>query len=90
MGLRVAGKVGSLRQVLPQQAVGVLVCSSLPGTVRIAEVDLHIRSYREALVFGHLQPAIPRQRPPQGCGEPADLPTQGRNDRSRVFASHLD
>jgi hypothetical protein len=41
-GLRVAGKVGSLRQVLSQQAVGVFVGSSLPGAVRITEVDFHI------------------------------------------------
>src|SRR5271156_4053208 len=54
LGLRVAGKVGSLRQVLPQQAVGVFVRSSLPGAVRIAEVDFHICGYREGFVFGHL------------------------------------
>src|ERR1700683_3356858 len=58
-GLRVAGKVGSLRQVLPQQAVGVLARSSLPGAVRITEVNSHIRGYREGFVFSHLQPAIP-------------------------------
>src|SRR5271169_5020899 len=54
LGLRVAGKVGSLRQVLPQQAIGVFVRSSLPGAVRIAEVNFHIRGYREGFVFGHL------------------------------------
>ena len=90
LGLRVAGKVGSLRQVLPQQAVGVFVRSSLPGAVRITEVNFHVRSDREAFVFRHLQPAIPGQRSPQGCGKPANLPAQGGDDRSRVFASHLD
>jgi hypothetical protein len=68
MGLRVAGKVGSLRQVLPQQAVGVFVGSSLPGAVRITEVNFHIRGYREGFVFGHLEPAIPGQRSPQDVG----------------------
>ena len=62
--LRVAGKVGSLRQVLSQQAVGVFVCSSLPGAVRIAEVNFHIRGYREGFVFRHLQSTIPGQRAP--------------------------
>ena len=57
LGLRVAGKVGSLRQVLTQQAVGVFVRSSLPGGVRITEVNFHIRGYREAFVFSHFQPA---------------------------------
>src|SRR5258708_1055989 len=41
-------------------------------------------------MFGHFQPAIPRQRAPQGCGEPANLPAQCGDDRSRVFAPHLD
>ena len=90
MGLRVAGEVGCLRQVLPQQAVGVFVGSSLPGAVRITEVNFHIRGYREGFVFGHLQPAIPRQRSPQRCGKPANLPAQCGDDRSGVFAAHLD
>src|SRR5271163_4736868 len=90
LGLRVAGKVGSLRQILPQQAVGVFVGSSLPGAVRITEVNFHIRGYREGFVFSHLQPAIPGQQAPQRCGKPANLPTQGGDDRSRVFAAHLD
>jgi hypothetical protein len=34
----------------------------LPGTLWIAEVDLHIRGYREVLVLGHLQSAVPGQR----------------------------
>jgi len=58
--------------------------------VRITEVDFYIRGYREAFVFGHFQPTIPRQRSPQGCWKPADLPAQGGDHRSRVFASHLD
>src|ERR1700722_16155113 len=53
--------------------------------VPITEVDFHIRGHREALVSGHLQPAIPGQRAPQRCGEPADLPAQFGDDRSRVF-----
>src|SRR5271154_1985529 len=73
-GLRVAGKVGSPRQVLSQQAVGVFVGSSLPGAVRIPEVHFHIRGYREGFVFSHLQPAVPRQRAPQSCWQRANLP----------------
>jgi IS30 family transposase len=46
--------------------VGVFVRAAPPGTLRIAEIDLHIRSDRKVLVSGHLQSAIPRQRAPQG------------------------
>ena len=34
-----AGEVGALREVLAQQAVGVLVGAALPGAVRVGEVD---------------------------------------------------
>jgi hypothetical protein len=84
VGLRVAGKVGSLRQVLTRQAVGVFVRSSLPGAVRISEVDFHIRGYREGFVFSHLQPAIPRQRSPQGRWKPMNLPGRCGDDRAAV------
>src|SRR5580698_4694865 len=50
--LRAAGEVGSLRQVLSQQTNGVFVGSSLPRTLRIAEVDFHIGSHGEELVLG--------------------------------------
>jgi hypothetical protein len=34
-------------------------CHGLCGSQK---VDVHLRGNREALVFGHLQPSIPRQR----------------------------
>jgi hypothetical protein len=60
--LTVTGQVGFLRQVLAQQPIGVFVAAALPRTLRITEVDFHIRGDGEALVLGHLQPAIPGQR----------------------------
>jgi hypothetical protein len=39
---------------LPQQAVGVFVGSSLPGAVRITEINFHVRGHRECFVFGNL------------------------------------
>ena len=60
------------------------------GAVRITEVNFHIRGYREGFVFRHLQPAIPRQRSPQRCWKPANLPAPCSDDRGGVFASHLD
>jgi hypothetical protein len=41
--------------------------------VWITEVNFHIRRYREGFVFSHLQPAIPGQRAPQRCGQPARM-----------------
>jgi hypothetical protein len=43
--LRITGQVGVSREILPQQQIGVFVGAALPGTLRIAEVDLHIRGY---------------------------------------------
>ena len=42
VGLGEAREIGSSREVLSQQAVGVLVAAALPGTAWIAEVDLHL------------------------------------------------
>ena len=37
----VRAQVSALREVLPQQPIGILVRAALPWAVRIAEVDLH-------------------------------------------------
>jgi len=34
-------QVSALREVLPQQPIGILVRAALPRAVRIAEIDLH-------------------------------------------------
>jgi hypothetical protein len=50
VGLGIAGQVGFLWKVQPQQPVGVFVGAALPRALRITEVDLHLRVHREALV----------------------------------------
>src|SRR5277367_4828703 len=67
--LRKTRQVGASREVLPQEQSGVFVGAALPGTLWIAEVDLHIRGYRKVFVFGHLQSAVPGQRAFQRSGE---------------------
>ena len=42
VGLGEAREIGSSREVLSQQAVGVLVAATLPWTARITEVNLHV------------------------------------------------
>src|SRR5258705_11349096 len=41
MGLRVHRQVGSFRKILSQQAIGVLVGTALPWTLRIAKANIH-------------------------------------------------
>ena len=48
LGLRVHGQVSPLRQVLPQQTVGVLIGITLPRTLRIAEVNVDVGRQRQA------------------------------------------
>ena len=55
-------KIGSLREVLPQQPVGVFVGSALPRALRIAEVDVDFGFHGEALMIGEFLAAIPGQR----------------------------
>ena len=58
----VDGQVGALREVLPQQAVDVLVAGPLPGTVRVGEVDLDVRVHADLSVQAHLLALVPGQR----------------------------
>ena len=46
-----SAEVRALREVLPQQSVGVLVRAALPRAVRVAEVDLNTRVDRQAGVL---------------------------------------
>ena len=55
-------QIHSLREVLPEQTVRVLVGSSLPGTMWITEVDFDFGVQAEALVIRHLFTTIPGQR----------------------------
>ena len=48
MGLRVHRQVGALRKVLPQQAIGILVGTALPRTLRIAGVNVDVGRQRES------------------------------------------
>jgi hypothetical protein len=68
VGLGEAREIGCSREVLSQQAVGVLVAAALPGTAWIAEVNLHVGGNREALVAGHLLALVPRQGASQLLG----------------------
>src|SRR5664279_5309835 len=62
VGLRVRRQVGSLREVLPQQTIGVLVRAALPRTLRIAEVNGDVgRQCKSPMIRQFLAP-VPGQR----------------------------
>jgi len=54
-------QIHALREVLPKQSIDLLVGTTLPGTLRIAEVDFDVRRQREALVIRQLFASIPGQ-----------------------------
>jgi hypothetical protein len=58
-GLRVAGDVQPLGQVLSEQPIGVLVGAALPRALRITEVHLDVRGQREAFMGCQLLAAVP-------------------------------
>jgi len=57
--------VAAARNVLPRQAVGVLVRSSLPRAVRIGEAGLDVQRALDQRVLGELAAAIEGERPDQ-------------------------
>ena len=60
--LRIAGQICSLRQILEQQAIGVLIGPALPGAVRICKEDLDGGPLGQTLVFGPLFAPVVGQR----------------------------
>src|SRR5215211_1118072 len=58
----VAGEIGALGEVLPEQPVGVLVGAALPGALRVAEVHLQPGGDSKAGVLGQLGALVPGQR----------------------------
>src|SRR4249919_2407849 len=48
MSLRVPRQVGSFRKVLPQQTIGVLIRTTLPGALRVTEVDVDVGRERKS------------------------------------------
>jgi hypothetical protein len=60
--LRVHRQFGSLRKVLPQQAIGILIGSTLPWTLRITKIDVDAGRQREPPMIRKLLAAVPGQR----------------------------
>jgi len=61
LDLRELGDINALGQVLPEQAIGVLVAAALPGAPRVAEVNLDVGDQSELLVRRHLLASVPGQ-----------------------------
>src|SRR5262249_32763973 len=80
------------REILSQQAVGVLVATALPRTAWIAEIDLHVGGDGEVLVVSHLLASIPGQGAAQLLGQFAHVFTErgyyGRRVLARDFEKH--
>src|SRR3972149_490138 len=51
-----------LRQVLPDQAIGVLVCAALPGRIWMSKVETHIQGRRNDLVMSELSAVVRSNR----------------------------
>ena len=71
--LAVDGQVRTLRQVLAQEAVGVLAGPSLPGAMGVAEVDLDPGLGGQLGMARHLLPLVVGQRLAHGRGNAVEL-----------------
>jgi hypothetical protein len=54
-------QVGTLRKVLSQQAIGVLVRSALPRALRIAKIDVDFGRQRKATMIRKFLALVPGQ-----------------------------
>ena len=67
-----SGEVGAFREVLSEQAVGVLVGAALPWTLRVAEVDGQVGVCAELSVLCHFGALVPGQRAAELLGQRGD------------------
>src|SRR5262249_53538609 len=88
--LREAREICSPREILSQQAIGVLVAAALPRTAWIAEIDLHVGGDGEVLVVSHLLASIPGQRAAQLLGQFAHVFTERGYYARRVLARDFE
>ncbi len=61
MSLRVHRQVGSFGEVLSEQAIGVLIRTTLPWTSRITEVDIDVGRQAKAAMIREFPAAVPGQ-----------------------------
>ena len=82
-------EIAALGQVLAQQAVRVLAGATLPGAVRVAEVDLHAGLLGEFGMPGHLGAAVVGQALAHGLGDGVELGGKARQGGSGRGVGHL-
>src|SRR5258707_12640095 len=73
--------VSTLRQILPQQPVGVLAGTALPWTVRIAEVHAHAGGGAELLMPGHFLTLVVGEALAQWGGDRIQFGSEARQCR---------
>ena len=89
MGLRVPRQVGSFRKVLPQQAIGVFIGTTLPRTLRITEVDVDVGRECKASMIRQFLASVPGQGLIQLPWQLLCLLDEGGDDRLGVLTCHL-
>jgi hypothetical protein len=89
MGLRMYRQVGALRKVLSQQAIGVLVRSTLPRALRIAKIDVDVGRQRKATMSRQFFAPIPGQGLIQLLWKLLRLLNECGDHRPGILACHL-
>ena len=77
----VCAQIGSFREVLSKQSIGVLVRSALPRAVRFAEVDGKAGCDPQIRMLGHLCSLVPGQRAAKLRWQCRDRPGDGIANR---------
>ena len=88
ISLRVYRQVRSLGEVLPEQAIGVLVGAPLPRTSRVAEINIDIGLQAKPSMIRELLATIPGQRFVQFRRQLPCLLDESGNHRLRIFTRH--
>ena len=87
--LGVDAQIGALGQILAQQPVGVLAGAALPGTERVAEIDLDTSLGGQIDVAAQLLALVVGQGVAHRCGDRIELDRKACQRRGSRGVSHL-
>lgn len=88
--LAVHAQVRAFWQVLPDQAIDVLIASTLPWAVRVGKVNLQSRAFSQLLVQRHLLTLVVCQRLAQSLIQRAERPFKAPEHVQRCRTVDLD
>ena len=83
-------KASSLGQIAAYKAVGILICPTLVGGIRVGEIDIQRELLADEFVGGELGAIVEGDGLNPGCGPIEELLDDGAGDWASVLGMNFD